>query len=108
MVRRHRRAAPITVGDVWTYRYKDIHYSKQRITEFVPGKRVAWHVFDGRLDFTEDKTEWTGTDIAFDITDKDGQDGGPLQSRRPDSQSSSVSTFARMHGASTSRKACAS
>ena len=35
------------VGDVWTYRYKDIHYSKQRITELVPGERVAWHVLDG-------------------------------------------------------------
>jgi len=61
------------VGDVWTYRYKDIHYSKQRITELIPGKRVAWHVLDGHLDFTEDKTEWTGTDIAFDITEKEGK-----------------------------------
>jgi uncharacterized protein YndB with AHSA1/START domain len=62
-----------TVGDVWTYRYKDIHYSKQEITELVPGKRVAWHVLDGYLDFTEDKTEWTGTDIVFDITQEDGK-----------------------------------
>jgi hypothetical protein len=62
-----------TVGDVWTYRYMDIHCSKQRITELVPGKRVAWHVLDGYLDFTEDKTEWTGTDIAFDITEADGK-----------------------------------
>ena len=62
-----------TVGDVWTYRYKDIHYSKQRISELVPGQRVAWHVLDGHLEFTEDKTEWTGTDIAFDITEKDGK-----------------------------------
>jgi uncharacterized protein YndB with AHSA1/START domain len=62
-----------TVGDVWTYRYQDIHYSKQKITEFVLGKRVAWHVLDGYLAFTEDKTEWTGTDIAFDITQQDGK-----------------------------------
>lgn len=61
------------VGDVWTYRYEDIHYSKQEITELVPGKKVAWHVLDGYLDFTEDKTEWTGTDIAFDITSKEGK-----------------------------------
>ncbi len=61
------------VGDVWTYRYQDVHYSKQRITELVPNKRVAWHVLDGHLAFTEDKTEWTGTDIAFDITEKDGK-----------------------------------
>jgi hypothetical protein len=56
------------LGEEFTYRYRDIHYSKQRITELVPGRRVAWHVLDGFLNFTEDKTEWTGTDITFDIS----------------------------------------
>jgi hypothetical protein len=56
------------LGDVWTYRYQDIHYSTQEITEFVPGQRVAWHVLDSFLNFTADKAEWTGTDIAFDIS----------------------------------------
>jgi hypothetical protein len=58
------------VGDQWTYRYKDVHRSQQEITELVPGKRVAWHVQDGYLNFTEDKTEWTGTDMTFDISEK--------------------------------------
>ena len=66
-----------TVGDVWSYRYKDIHCSKQKVTDLVPGKRVAWHVLDGYLGFTEDKTEWTGTDIVFDIT----QEGGKTEVR---------------------------
>jgi len=61
------------LGDVWTYRYQDVHYSKQEITELVPGKRVVWHVMDGLLNFTEDKTEWTGTDITFDVTQKGDQ-----------------------------------
>jgi hypothetical protein len=61
-----------SVGDVWSYRYKDVHYSKQRITELVPGQRVAWHVEDGYLNFTRDTTEWTGTDITFDILESDG------------------------------------
>jgi uncharacterized protein YndB with AHSA1/START domain len=61
------------LGDVWTYRYQDMHYSKHEITEFVPGQRVVWHVLDGLVNFTEDKTEWTGTDIAFDISPKADQ-----------------------------------
>jgi hypothetical protein len=56
------------LGDIFTYRYQDVHYSKQEITEFIPGKKVAWHVLDGYLNFVEDKTEWTGTDITFDIS----------------------------------------
>jgi hypothetical protein len=58
------------IGDQWTYRYKDTHRSQQEITELIPGKRVAWHVLDGYLNFTEDKTEWTGTDMTFDISEK--------------------------------------
>ena len=59
------------LGAQFTYRYQDIHRSKQEITELIPGKRVAWHVLDGYLSFTEDKTEWTGTDITFDIAATD-------------------------------------
>jgi len=61
------------LGAEWSYRYKDIHYSKQRITEFVPGKRVVWLVVDSFLSFVEDKKEWNGTEIAFDIAKKGGQ-----------------------------------
>jgi hypothetical protein len=59
------------LGAEFTYRYQDVHRSTQRITELTPGKRVAWHVLDGYLAFVENKTEWTGTDITFDIAAKD-------------------------------------
>jgi NAD(P)-dependent dehydrogenase (short-subunit alcohol dehydrogenase family) len=62
-----------TLGAVFTYRNRDIHRSTQEITELVPGKKVAWHVLDGYLSFVEDKTEWTGTDIVFELADKDGR-----------------------------------
>lgn len=54
----------------FTYRYKDVHYSRQRITEFTPGKKVVWLVLDAYLDFTEDKSEWKGTKISFEVSDK--------------------------------------
>ena len=55
------------LGDEWSYRYKDIHYSKQRITELIPGKKVTWLVLDSALNFIEDKSEWNGTNITFEI-----------------------------------------
>jgi hypothetical protein len=58
------------VGGEFTYRYKELHYSKQRVTELVPGKRVVWLIVDSRLDFVADKDEWNGTRVIFDIERK--------------------------------------
>jgi activator of Hsp90 ATPase-like protein len=61
------------LGDEWTYRYEDVHYSKQRITESIPGKKVVWLVLDSYLSFVKDKTEWNGSKITFDIAKKGGK-----------------------------------
>jgi hypothetical protein len=58
------------LGDEWTYRYKDLHYSKQRITEAIPGQKIVWLVLDASLNFVEDKNEWNGTTITFEIARK--------------------------------------
>ena len=61
------------LGEVFTYRYKDVHRTTQTITEFAPGQKVVWHVTDAELNFVKDKTEWNGTEIVFEIAKKDGK-----------------------------------
>jgi hypothetical protein len=58
------------LNDEFTYEYKPYHYSKQRITELVPGKKIEWLIMDSELSFVTDKSEWNGTKITFDITKK--------------------------------------
>ena len=52
---------------VFDYHYRDVHRCKVRVVELAPGRKVVWHVLDNHFNFTEDKTEWKGTDIVFDI-----------------------------------------
>lgn len=55
------------LGGEFTYRYRDLHVSTQRVTELIPGKRVTWRVLNAELAFINDPAEWAGTDISFDI-----------------------------------------
>jgi hypothetical protein len=61
------------VGDEFTYRYQDLHYSTQRITEMIPGRKVVWRVLDAHLTFVGDPSEWAGTEITFEIAEKGNQ-----------------------------------
>jgi hypothetical protein len=56
------------LGADWYYLVPDIHFSKQRTAELLPGRRVVWEFTDGYLDFVEEKGEWVGTTGRFDIT----------------------------------------
>ena len=61
------------LGDEFTYRYDNVHRSRQKITELIPGKKIVWHVLESDLNFLNDKSEWKGTDIVFDISEKAGK-----------------------------------
>jgi len=60
-------------GSEFTYEYRPHHYSKQKVTEFIRGKKVVWLVSESQLNFLKDKREWDGTKIIFDIAKKDGK-----------------------------------
>ena len=65
--------ASTRVGDEFSYRYKDLHFSRQKVSELVPGRKVVWRVIDAALTFTKDQGEWKGTDIVFEISRKGGR-----------------------------------
>ena len=59
------------LGAEFTYQYEDVHLCKVKITEFISGKKVAWLVLDNYFDFTEDKTDWKGIKIIFEVSKQD-------------------------------------
>jgi len=64
---------PGRLGAEFSYRVPGVHYSKQKVTEYVPGKKIVWHVTDADLAFVKDKAEWKGTDIVFELIKKGGE-----------------------------------
>lgn len=60
------------VGGEFDYRYQDVHRCTVRVTDLVPGRKVAWHVVDNQFNFIEDQAEWKDTQVVFEISEKDG------------------------------------
>lgn len=56
------------LNEEFFYHYKDIHLSKMKLVELVPEQKVAWLVLDNSFNFIEDKSEWVGTKLIFEIS----------------------------------------
>lgn len=56
------------LNDEFTYQMGEVHFSKQKITEIIPDKKVVWRVTESKINFVADKNEWLNTTIIFDIT----------------------------------------
>ncbi len=55
------------LGEVFNYHFKDIHRCEIRIAEMIPDQKVVWLVEDNDFSFVQDKSEWIGTKMVFEI-----------------------------------------
>lgn len=46
------------------------HYTKQKLVELLPNKRVVWLVTESNLSFVDKTDEWTGTKIGFELAEE--------------------------------------
>ena len=59
----------VALNDEFSYSVPGIHFSKQKIIEFVPNEKIEWLITASKLSFVKDQTEWTGTKIVFEISE---------------------------------------
>jgi Activator of Hsp90 ATPase homolog 1-like protein len=60
------------VGGEFKYQYQDVHRCTIRVTELVPGRKVAWLVLDNYFNFIHDQGEWKGTRVVFEVSETEG------------------------------------
>lgn len=56
------------LNNEFTYQVGKVHFSKQKVVELIPQKKVVWLVAESNLNFIGNKSEWTGTKICFEIS----------------------------------------
>lgn len=61
-------------GDEFIFRAGNgAHYTRQKLVELVPDKKVAWLVTEANLSFVDPTDEWEGTQIGFEISPEMGK-----------------------------------
>lgn len=59
------------LGDTFTVRFGNT-FVDFKITEVVPDERVIWKVIDSHLPWLQNKDEWTGTTVVWEVTQVNG------------------------------------
>ncbi|MGN6567653.1 MAG: SRPBCC domain-containing protein [Flavipsychrobacter sp.] len=58
----------VAVNDEFTIHHPGTHFSRQRVVEIIPDKKVVWLVTESKFDWLErNKEEWTNTKMIFEL-----------------------------------------
>ena len=55
-------------NDAFAVRFGQVHYSRQSVTTLIPASKIVWLVTESYLNFIQNKNEWTGTEISFELS----------------------------------------
>lgn len=62
-----------TLNETFFYHYKDVHLCKIKLIEEIQNEKLVYKILDNQFNFTENKNEWTGTELIFEISTDNNQ-----------------------------------